>query len=540
MKQDGITPWSMYRHMKLQSRGEHQMIHSRRPTHTRRDFLETTAGAGLLISLGDLGAFLPLSSVAAANTQVTHEIVRLSADIEPIVRLIEQIPRAKCFEMMVEQLRRGLPYRQFLAALFLAGIRNVDSQPPGFGFHCVFVIHSAHQLSLNARIDERLLPLFWALDYFKHVQDWGGQERLLPSLRGQLPASDLAENEFRAAMDDWDDQRAERAVVAMIRCRGAHEVIEEVWRYAARDYRSIGHQAIFGANSWRTLQTIGWQHAEPTLRSLVQGLVAYGKTKRWNGYAFDDQCYLANLSRVRQATKKLPADWADAHADAAIADELLPLIRAGNTEEACQFAVDRLVRGTAKASSLWDTVHLAAGELIMRQPGIGAVHAVTSANALHYIFRMSRRLETRLLVLLQGIGWMNQFRHFMAADSEGLRDVNILELTGSDKTAEPKVAVEEILSLVSSNADEAAGKAYRYAQQHPEPALFTQAARRLVFLKSTDAHDYKYPAAIFEDYRHVDARWRPHMLAAATYHLRGSTLPDSALMKRAQEAVRSL
>ena len=45
------------------------------------------------------------------------------------------------------------------------------------------------------------------------------------------------------------------------------------WRYGARDFRDIGHKAIFVANSYRTLVTIGWRHAEPILRSLAYALL---------------------------------------------------------------------------------------------------------------------------------------------------------------------------------------------------------------------------------------------------------------------------
>ncbi len=45
------------------------------------------------------------------------------------------------------------------------------------------------------------------------------------------------------------------------------------FRYGCRDFRSIGHKAIYVANSLRTLQCIGWQHAEPVLRSLAYALL---------------------------------------------------------------------------------------------------------------------------------------------------------------------------------------------------------------------------------------------------------------------------
>jgi len=58
--------------------------------------------------------------------------------------------------MAVGQLRRSVSYRQFLAALFLAGIRNVNPRPPGFALHCVFIIHAAHLLGLEAPAEVRL------------------------------------------------------------------------------------------------------------------------------------------------------------------------------------------------------------------------------------------------------------------------------------------------------------------------------------------------------------------------------------------------
>src|SRR5215468_12579255 len=127
---------------------------------TRRDLLQCVSGT--------LASPLLLSR---SEAQVTPEVLRFSAEIEPLVRLIENTPREKCAEMAVEQLRRGVSYRQVLAALFLAGIRNVNPRPPGFALHCVFVIYSAHLISLEAPADSRLLPLFYALDDFKASQE---------------------------------------------------------------------------------------------------------------------------------------------------------------------------------------------------------------------------------------------------------------------------------------------------------------------------------------------------------------------------------
>ena len=51
------------------------------------------------------------------------------------------------------------------------------------------------------------------------------------------------------------------AIASLARTAGANEIYEMFFRFGARDFRSIGHKAIYVANSCRTLQCIGWQHA---------------------------------------------------------------------------------------------------------------------------------------------------------------------------------------------------------------------------------------------------------------------------------------
>src|SRR5688500_9762574 len=107
------------------------------PRLTRRRFLRTAAAGGSLLGLNP---FLALSPATAQEAKVTPELVRFGPDIEPGVRLIERTPRDKCVEVMAEQLRNGLPYRPFLAALFLAGLRNFKPAGTG-GMHQVYMMH---------------------------------------------------------------------------------------------------------------------------------------------------------------------------------------------------------------------------------------------------------------------------------------------------------------------------------------------------------------------------------------------------------------
>ena len=74
-------------------------------------------------------------------------------------------------------------------------------------------------------------------------------------------------------MEAWDADAADAAVAGLCRGSGAAETMEPIWRMAIRDPHNIGHKPIFAAQSWRTLQAIGWEHAEPVLRSLTFGLL---------------------------------------------------------------------------------------------------------------------------------------------------------------------------------------------------------------------------------------------------------------------------
>ena len=63
------------------------------------------------------------------------------------------------------------------------------------------------------------------------------------------------------------------------------------------------------------------------------------------------------------------------------------------------------------------------------------------------------------------------------------------------------------------------------------------AARRLIFLKGTDAHDYKFSSAALEDYYHASPTWRARFLASSVYWLKGSGDKDNNLVKRARAAL---
>src|SRR5262249_25686288 len=154
---------------------------------------------------------------------------------------------------------------------------------------------------------------------------------------------------------------ADAAVVGLARTAGAQEIFEIVCRYGARDFREIGHKAIYVANSWRTLQAIGWQHAEPVLRSLTLGLL--DRTGDPNPAKADfeaDRPWRQNQSLARQ----IRSEWLDGQVSSSASVELLQTLRHASPEEASAKVVELLNRGVAP-QSIWDALFDSAGELLM-------------------------------------------------------------------------------------------------------------------------------------------------------------------------------
>jgi hypothetical protein len=472
--------------------------------------------------------------------------MRFGPDIEPIVRLIEETPRDRCVAVFLDQLRRGLPYRRFLAAVFFAGIRRYQSN------HDVYKIHAVHQVSLDARPEERLLPLFWALHgYKKHQEDF--PRPLLTELRGPLPAPEKASAELAAAMERCDADGAERALVTLARNEGARQTMEQLWVYGLRNLGMGGHAAILVANCFRALETLGWQEAEQTLRFAIQDIYLLRAEK-------PDPYWRTNTARADQHLDKLPPTWAAGQADLAATRELFALLREGKAEPACDLAVQQLVRGVG-AQAHWDAVHLATAELMVRhQSGWGLasrpLHSNTSTNALHYAFRTCTAPRTRLLALLQAVAWA---AGRTGADLGNLREVKIAALPAASVPATAEEAVAEIFALVPSRtyrwdaqgrkavlgygqraaADEACRKVFVLARERPDAVpLFVQTAHSWLCRKANDdAHEYKFLAAILEDATWVSPVWQPHLLAASVHYFHGTQTPDNPVIRHVQEAL---
>jgi hypothetical protein len=265
---------------------------------------------------------------------------------------------------------------------------------------------------------------------------------------------------------------------------------------------------------------------------------------------------------VDENLKHLPADWAGERGDKAATRELLGLIREGKAEAASALAIQQLRRGV-QAQSLWDAVHLATAELLVRHKdgwGLASrpLHSNTSTNAMHYAFRTVTVPATRLLVLLQAVAWATDRTGGDRAGG-GLRDLSITDLPVIKLPASSEDAVAEIFAQLPerhyrwdtkerkavlsygtrADADEACRKVFMLAKERPAAVpLFVQTAHSWLCRKaSNDTHEYKFLAAIIEDVGWVSPEWRPHLLAASVHYFHGDLSPDNLVIQQAREVL---
>ena len=499
----------------------------------RRRFLERGLQAGAAAGIADLAFLHRLPAVSAAEAREGAQRVHLEPDIEPLVRVIEDTPRAQVLDAVADKIHAGAGYQDLLAAVFLAGVRGIQPRPVGFKFHAVLVINSAHLASLASPERERWLPLLWAIDNFKASQETNRKEgnwSMAAVEEGVLPPLSQAHARFTQAMDQWDETGADRAVAALARQAGAGEVMELFYRYGARDFRDIGHKAIYVANATRTLNAIGWRHAEPVLRSLAYALLQHEGDNPANRDGEPDRSGRENLERLKQ----IPADWQQGKRDSTVAATLLHSLRTSSAADASSECVE-LLKKKIHPSSIWDGLFLCGVELLMQQPGIVGIHCVTSVNALHYAYQQSGVDQTRQLTLLQAAAFLAQFRARMGAGLKKERQLDTLEKVSVKPGAD---GVAEVLNDVSKDPLLAARKLLALAEEGGPTALaYMAAARRLIFTKGNDSHDYKFSSAALEDFHHVSPAWRNRYLAASLFHQHGSQDKDNQLIAKARAAV---
>jgi hypothetical protein len=391
--------------------------------------------------------------------------------------------------------------------------------------------------------------MFWLLDRLRSEIDGQYNGKPKDLLNGELPRAGEARRIFYDAMARLDPDQAERAIVVLAQAEGPRLAMSRLWEFGARTVSgTLGHHPIVVANSWRTLDAMGWQHAEPVLRYVARYL---------NFEA--DSTYGPNRERVAASLPNLPADWAIKKPDREATLHLYHLLRDGRSDEASDLIISQLESDQVKAGAVWDAVHLVAADLLFRYKTGGGpiggmlIHAVTTTNALRFGFDCSGDDKARLLMLLQSVAALHDAFIRTAEKEDQLRAMNLLDLTAHE--ADDTIEVAEVFSMLPvkanpsnsyirhsaderSESDEACKRAFTLLQDTSTFGSFMRTARSLMCIKaSLDPHDVKYPVAAFEDVSSASPEWRPFLLASSVHALHGPRSADSASLMHVRNAL---
>ncbi len=121
----------------------------------------------------------------------------------------------------------------------------------------------------------------------------------------------------------------------------------------------------------------------------------------------------------------------------------------GKVDQACDLAVSQLLHGVG-AKAVWDAVHLATAELMVRhESGWGVasrpLHSNTSTAAPRYASVASDSMRIRLLALLQAVAWAGD-KTASELQARSLRDIQIAQMPPAELPATSEEAVAGIVS----------------------------------------------------------------------------------------------
>jgi hypothetical protein len=504
----------------------------------RRKFFGLAATASVPL-FADIKFLAPLSRATAADPGFDPQLMDRPDDLSPLVRLIRDTPRERAIAVLATELRGGVSYQQFLGALFLSALSHGDP-------HQIAQVYSAHRVGSEVSVDQRLLPLFWVLDRvtlgFEQEPERSFRSIDLPSSVRYADIVDL-----RTAQSHFDSEASARAIIGIARSRGRRAAMLALWEFASRRTSStLGHNPIMLANAWRTLESFGWRNAEPVLQYLAAIFAEHES----------DASYEPNLQLARKHASRLPASWAYGPANTSATLDIYAQIRRGDARATCQEICAQLQAGTTNAIDIWDAIHLTAADLLCRYKtggnAIGGVlvHAVTTTDALRFGFACCDQDEVQLVLLLQAVAVLDDAFIVPAKRDGQLRDLNLIDLP--IEPAEPAADVatifgslprkdylyEEQSSDERLGSDQACTTALGMLQDPRHMQVFLKTARSLMCVKaSVDPHDFKYPAAAFDDAFVASPNWLPYLIASTVHALHGPKSVDSPALVRVRDAL---
>ena len=465
--------------------------------------------------------FIQGAATTVSSLTARAGIGRTDRSVEGLLKWLETPPREHIPRDLVRMIRMGLRYKDLLAALCLAAVRNVQPYPEvGYKYHSVMVLRSIHSTSEQLPPPDNWLPIGWAADYFKDTQ---AQERTASGWRlptrstASLGNREVARHALVTALDNWDRDAADAAIVNYAQAAHPDEIFSILFGYGARDLRAIGHKAITVSNAHSLVGVLGGVHATPLLRSTVAAL--QNSESGPNPARYDlqpDRPWRENQRRSRE----IPQSWKHGRDDGGARRELRGALYQVSEEAAGTVVIELLKQGISP-EAIWQVLLNTAAELLMHQPSIVLVHAQTTANALHYAYRVCGDEPTQQLMMLQCAAFIAMFRTLVNASQQDF-SLDALQPLPLDSAGVDAIA-EIFAELSGGQRLRAARKCLGYLRNGGDADAFIATARRNLIYNAEEPHDYKFSEAVFDSYSQFgDPAWRNLYLSAGVADFKGS------------------
>ncbi|MCA8970576.1 MAG: hypothetical protein KDC95_12355 [Planctomycetes bacterium] len=483
----------------------------------RRSFL----GAGLAAGLGAPGT-------DAENRADRTSTAGRKLDRNGFVKNVLRAPRDRVPALVVGAHGEGMSVRDLLGAALLAGVQEVAPSPIGGPVHCMMMVASASYVLRWLEDDLRLMPAVFNLDRVKNSQtrDENGprfsmREAIVDASVHKASNTEL-ERAFSAALRDWKLEQAETLAIELHDRLSPVEFFELLWPAAIRDFRVIGHKAIYASQARRALEDLGWRDGCDVVRSVLAGLLdqnPYGRAT-----SKETQAILALYDTNAESAASLEIAETRHARDPERSRELELELRKRSPGEAAA-ALTAAAKDGANAGTLWDALRLRSFDQVLRAPTIAGVHPVTSINALHAIARTTQNPRTARTCLLQGASWLALFEPLIdnrtPTERRALRIDTIEPGREKGNPCEPGDEAQRRSRAARLVAD---GEFERFAR-HSVSTL----AR-----KSREDHDYKFAAAALEEITHVAPELAPSLAGAAMAFFHHEGDPDATVYERVQ------
>ncbi len=452
--------------------------------------------------------------------------------------MLEDSPRERIPRELAALIRGGLRYEDLLGMLAQAAARNVQPYPKvGYKYHAVMMLRAIHSATQQLPPSDRWLPIAWAADYFKEAQaeerDSGGW-RMPGRTAVAAGSAKAARHALSAALDDWDQDAADAAIVDYAQLARTDEVFSLLFRYGMRDLRAIGHKAIAVGNAHCLVELLGGARCELLLRSTVAALQNSDPGPNPSGRDLPaDQPWRHNLQRLRE----IPRHWKQGRDDHGARAELRSALYRESEIESGSAVVALLQHGISP-DAIWQVLFDTAAELLLREAGIVAVHAQTSANALYYAYRACADEEIQQLSLLQCAAFIAMFRKLLGATA---RDLPLEALQPQPLAGAAAEALDEIFADLSAGRRlHAARKSLGYLQTGGDAQALIAAARHHVVYGAQEPHDYKFAEAVFDSYANLaDSDWRCRFLSAGMAYFKAPVKRPGPLVEEMLELLKA-